>query len=55
MQEHADLSPPEVDAVIGAAFSQMRDLHWLDKERELFWVQDRRPATPCCARRIKSS
>jgi len=39
MQEHADLSPPEVDAVIGAAFSQMQDLHWLDKERELFWVQ----------------
>lgn len=39
MHEHADLSPPELDAVIGAAFSQMRDLRWLDKERGLFWMQ----------------
>jgi hypothetical protein len=39
MPEHADLSPPERDAMIGAALTQMRDLHWLDKERELFWVQ----------------
>jgi hypothetical protein len=39
MHEQADLSPPELETVIGAAFSQMRDLHWLDKKRELFWVQ----------------
>jgi len=39
MDEHADLSPPELDAMIGAAFTQMRDLHWLDRERELYWVQ----------------
>jgi hypothetical protein len=39
IHEHADLSPPELDALMAVAFTQMRDLHWLDKERELFWVQ----------------
>ena len=39
MHEHADLSPPGSTAMIGAAFTQMRDLHWLDRERELYWVQ----------------
>jgi hypothetical protein len=46
MHERADLSPPELDAMIGAAFTQMRDWHWLDKERELFWVQAARCRDP---------